>query len=738
MKKMVSILLILVLLVSMCSNALADTIRLPEKITIISEEAFYGDKKMDVVVLPSNVEVIENRSFANSSISKIYIPSTVSSIALDSFSGTNVKFLCPAGSYAADFAKQNQISWEDCGDFYMQPFISIIEELQEEGFFNEGFTSSQIEILSTEGITNQEELSFINELNTHAQNANEAMNSFSQGIEEVSASFSDFFDQNSDNSYTESNGLVSVSMGSMKLEMPSNLYNSLSANTVVKKSDEAVKDNKYILLIDGKKYEISCAGNILRFQQASSTKAKNLQTNSTSKGVSAGLLDTLEKKLDDMDIQNQVCLGHIDRLLSNAEAMVKKHESWLRDYQKGIASGKYTEHGSAYQKVLNDYHNAQKSLETVKKISVAYQSLNIGIQIKNGRQLAKNWEKVNEIKGHKHPTEEDINTMAKYYTEELTKDIAYLQIMYGVNAFTIVGEITSALFTIGALLCSMGGINVPADLAAGGGVLLIIASIGVGLLADYLSESTLRHLLSMDSKLHTYVKGYVYDKITKKPLQYVTVTCDENTTVTNSAGYYKINIYKGDTKLVFKRDGYISQSLEAEYKEGTQTFPSVYLVGNLTGLPVPSRIIIHSLSIEDFDETLLSDHNGNVYNNIPEFASLGIRAHIQLNDNGWLAVETTIGDFFLLAIYKGETVSKIECMNTNKEYYITYDLNRNPTDVMYWNGGKCWFWNFGEHVWNWWDGNGEKYSADLDVGLDTSLAPFPNLIYTDEVNLYIN
>ena len=81
-------LLVLMLILSVSTAALADELIFPSSLTTIEAEAFMGDTSLDSVVIPSGVTAIKARTFADSSLQSITIPSSVRSVAADAFSGT--------------------------------------------------------------------------------------------------------------------------------------------------------------------------------------------------------------------------------------------------------------------------------------------------------------------------------------------------------------------------------------------------------------------------------------------------------------------------------------------------------------------------------------------------------------------------------------------------------------------------------------------------------------------------
>lgn len=76
MKKLLIFTVLLVL--STLVAAHAEILSLPSSLSIIEEEAFYGDESLDTVVLPEGVKEIKAGAFAGSSVSSINLPTTVS------------------------------------------------------------------------------------------------------------------------------------------------------------------------------------------------------------------------------------------------------------------------------------------------------------------------------------------------------------------------------------------------------------------------------------------------------------------------------------------------------------------------------------------------------------------------------------------------------------------------------------------------------------------------------------
>lgn len=125
MKKLL-LLLALAAALTLCRGAKADVLKLPAELVEIESEAFQNDTALDVVELPWGVETIGSKAFANSSVTKIYIPGSVRSIAPDAFDGTQAVICSAPSGYGSDYAGQQGLAWENSGGHYVQDAHSAI------------------------------------------------------------------------------------------------------------------------------------------------------------------------------------------------------------------------------------------------------------------------------------------------------------------------------------------------------------------------------------------------------------------------------------------------------------------------------------------------------------------------------------------------------------------------------------------------------------------------------------
>ena len=99
MKKVISVILAVVMLLTSSLGCAEGTLKLPGSLLEIEAEAFSGNSSLTVADIPYGSESISARAFADSTLEKIYIPGTVSYIAEDAFEGTDVLISSPVSFY---------------------------------------------------------------------------------------------------------------------------------------------------------------------------------------------------------------------------------------------------------------------------------------------------------------------------------------------------------------------------------------------------------------------------------------------------------------------------------------------------------------------------------------------------------------------------------------------------------------------------------------------------------------
>ena len=107
-KKLLTFFLLSFLLLISIQAAMGEEAILPGELTIIEDEAFFGDKSLETVILPEGITAIGSKAFADSSLQRINLPNSLTSIAKDAFDDTqDVQFYAEEGSYACQWLAEN-------------------------------------------------------------------------------------------------------------------------------------------------------------------------------------------------------------------------------------------------------------------------------------------------------------------------------------------------------------------------------------------------------------------------------------------------------------------------------------------------------------------------------------------------------------------------------------------------------------------------------------------------------
>jgi len=99
--------------IGVCDIAVhADRIfRLPRNLKVVEAESFYGTSLREVII-PDGATSINSGAFANcGKLALVNIPSSVSNIASDAFSGSNIAIVCDNACYATEYAESNGIPY---------------------------------------------------------------------------------------------------------------------------------------------------------------------------------------------------------------------------------------------------------------------------------------------------------------------------------------------------------------------------------------------------------------------------------------------------------------------------------------------------------------------------------------------------------------------------------------------------------------------------------------------------
>ena len=131
--------------------ASADSVKFPEKIITLDEEAFFQDVSIQEVIMPDGLQTIGARAFMNSGLIKAYIPDSVTTIGEDAFQGTDVTIVSSIDGYAHSYAIENGLNWH-------ASYIPLVSKIFPDELFltyiSDSFDIDNNGILSTDEIIN--------------------------------------------------------------------------------------------------------------------------------------------------------------------------------------------------------------------------------------------------------------------------------------------------------------------------------------------------------------------------------------------------------------------------------------------------------------------------------------------------------------------------------------------------------------------------------------------------------
>ncbi len=100
----------------LCRSAQAGRTVLPGRLKTVEEEAFAGDRRLNVAVVGEGVTVIGPRAFAGSALKVVYLPASLESIAADAFDGCDgMTVISPPGCYARRWCRSKGVNWIKAG-----------------------------------------------------------------------------------------------------------------------------------------------------------------------------------------------------------------------------------------------------------------------------------------------------------------------------------------------------------------------------------------------------------------------------------------------------------------------------------------------------------------------------------------------------------------------------------------------------------------------------------------------
>lgn len=591
MKKWITFLLVMVMLLSSYGIALADTIRLPSQLKQIGDEAFCGDTSLDEVDIPWGTTAIGSRAFANSGIRRIQIPDTVSVIADDAFEGAlDVIIVSSSRSYAKAYAKAKALNWEDSE--------TPIDMDELDDFLDDD---------SVTGI--QETFLYFSDETGYVEQLKASVEEYGAAVEELAGMFSDLASVLSSSSITVQGADMSFSVGSFQY----NLSGAVSAGEYEIVSTEVVGNSVQTeILLNG------VTSYIIRDHSGtriSATPAFSVSTPLRSRSADS-FLTNVEKLFDTISDWTGRVMNAVGQIDTGIAAAVRKAESVYEAAKQerwiAFSAGHLAEQAEKAQKNLDA---ATRQLNNVKWVQEKWSKWVLG----NGRKLGiagstigitqditRYFSKIKPLYNHGHPTKlEAEDTYAVYLADTLDRSCrsATLALVTDAasNLMSIILECSGMCSKIAA--CIPGA--QPVALTLGLGVEVIKSALDLvvstwGTVNSCMADSYIRTAESTDAKLHTIVCGYVTDAETNEPLENVGVTNGDAAVVTGKTGYYKIYLDPGKNTLLFNLKGYKKKNIDVTAVQNKQIQKDVELQ--------PKTIILTREDLEAVAEDPESDY----------------------------------------------------------------------------------------------------------------------------------
>ncbi len=585
MKKCLSMFLVLALLVTLYGGAFADTLQLPGSLTTIEAESFSDNPALDEVSVAWGTETIESRAFASSGVKKIYIPATVTAIADDAFAGTSVTICSAADAYAKEYADAHGLAWEDSGSSSREAVTALLE------FANTPVEGGKLEVweyLSTEGVTDPEELAGIEEYNSIVAEINPLIEDYTAEIEDLSEAAEAMGDRLSDISVSSKNGVVALSMGGINLMVDEALAQGVDFTEVEETTGGVLR----LTAPDGKVGYLAISGDALVLSRSPAVANGLAMRNGAVdhwrealRNLANTVRDTLffikDQKIDSFIDKAADAASQAERKIKKLEETKVKHrdENW-KNWNK---------------RRLNELHRAQSNLRNLRVASVALNTITSGLSAWNVFITLDKWDQLSEIEAHFHPNLNDRSQEAIRESKRLRSHIDNLSKSYASSiCMDIVNVITGAIgliSSISALVTAATGVLSPlsvplASLTAACRIISAI-SIALGLVNGIWGDALEMEIKEIEKKLHTYVYGWVKERGTGKPIEGVKVTDGEVTTVTDGNGYYELYLMPEPTSLVFTHDDYEKDGIVATpvAGEGTRLQDMELKIGE-KGIPI--------------------------------------------------------------------------------------------------------------------------------------------------------
>ncbi len=573
MKKCIAMLLTLALLVTLYGGAFADTLQLPGSLTAIEAESFSDNPALDEVSVAWGTETIESRAFASSGVKKIYIPATVTAIADDAFAGTSVTICSAADAYARQYADAHGLAWEDSGNHDRKSAVSQLVDYSAQPRGAECEPLAMLDKLPTDGIEDPQELARVEQYNAAVDDLNADIASLNQHEAEIGDAIKSYTAQLPKVSVTEKSNQVRMTMEGMALVMDRVVMDAMEQGVEIV-SAEGNDDGVIALKAgNGATYYIYQEGNTCYYTSTAPGALAHAngvlaESNDWAEEFS-NAVDNVENIASNLDMVFRDGLSGIAAEIAEVEFNLNylKSQPAITDMETDIFR---IELKADLNNELNRLKAKQARWTWCKRL---WTGLDVFANMVVIRQIIVNWQELNQIDDHRHPTDHDTSPAALDLIAKMNREIGKLRILFAVDGLASVVAIASNIGMLAALIPTGGAAFVTERAFA------VVRTL-IGIVLNIMEDSKLDFIREAHAKLHTYVYGWVRDADTGEPLEGAEVTDGINTAITNPLGYYELYLMPEPATLVFTKAGYAKETAQAtpELGGGMQA-PDVSLEG---------------------------------------------------------------------------------------------------------------------------------------------------------------
>lgn len=596
MRRFISFILIISLIIMPLNSALANDLKLPKALREINKEAFAYDESIQHVILPYGATEIGARAFADSGIETIYIPDTVQTIAADAFAGADdVIIYAPAESTAAIFAEEHDYLWQDSGNTYQYEQFQEMQEIYgniDDEEYNASFDQMTFDPIDVGDAEISDEVLLIieeynaaqEELASMVQNYSAGLNSAYEGMESIGTLMENSPVEFSDEGVSYSTAGFSYSINNTGLENLGPDMEILSTENIDGCIRLKVRSGSDIYYIDGDINGLSLSGMEMAISSATSDpqvfaelKMASAYTYSSRAVDFSDIYDALYNEITNISIQLRKMESDIKALWEEAEAILAKKKSQLLTIEKlvldpgDISDPKVLETLQRNWSIASlEYKPAEAPVIALRKALAIVGAINPAMTISSIASDYQKWRELGEIEAHGHPLDSELEDIEKTkLIEQMLDECAMGRTVYVCNIANNVVSLLDDISTLIALVGTITGAGAAVGWAQKAAVFIgvnsvraMITSICIGVVCGTTGTVLYDSVMEADKTLHGGLYGYVTDSLTGDPVKRAAISFNGATAYTDSSGYYRVSIPNGAHEVTFSKSKYFDKTEE--------------------------------------------------------------------------------------------------------------------------------------------------------------------------------